>query len=111
MILGGSLTQLLVPLSCVLAFWRQRDLYAAGVLMLWLAHSLSGVAAYIADASTRQLPLITGDPDTHDWWQLFTLWNALDAAPTVGKWLQVGAVGVLLGGVLLALWDDLQGDG
>ncbi|MBZ9711982.1 hypothetical protein [Deinococcus multiflagellatus] len=107
MLLGGSLLQLLVPGACAAAFLWRGDRFAAGLTTLWLAHSLSGVAAYIRDAPRRDLPLITGDPDTHDWWQLLGGWNALDAADPLGRFVLFLAYAAVVGGVLLALWDEV----
>ncbi|MFB9992162.1 hypothetical protein ACFFLM_09340 [Deinococcus oregonensis] len=112
MLLGGSLLQVLVPAVCIGSFWRRGELYAAGVLCLWLAQSWAGVAAYVRDAPTRNLDLITGDPDTHDWWQLLGACltpgcSHLNWADPLGRLLMVVAVLTALFGVLLALWNDV----
>lgn len=113
MLLGGSLFQVLVPAVCIGHFWRRGDHYAAGLLCLWLAQSWAGVAAYVQDAPTRALDLITGDPDTHDWWQLLGACltpgcGHLNWADPLGRLLMVVAVFTALFGVLLAIWNDLQ---
>ncbi len=108
MLLSGSLFQLLVPAACIGVFLARGERFAAGLVTLWLAHSLAGVSAYVADAPLRELPLITGDPDTHDWWQLFTIWNALGWAPGLGRFLHALALGAVVVGVFVALWDDLK---
>lgn len=107
-LLGGSLTQVLVPAGCVAAFLWRRDRFSAGVVTLWLGHALAGVGAYIQDAPQRNLPLITGDPDTHDWWQLLSGWNALGAADSLGRFTLALAFVAVIAGTLLAVWDDLQ---
>lgn len=112
MLLGGSLGQVAVPLACAAAFLWRGDRFAAGVVGLWLAHSLAGVAAYIRDAPLRQLDLITGDPDTHDWWQLLGGWNpqanALNLADPLGRVVTFLALATLIVSVVLAVWDDLR---
>ncbi|PNY80011.1 hypothetical protein CVO96_00360 [Deinococcus koreensis] len=108
MLLGGSLFQLLVPAACIGAFLLRRDRYSAGLLTLWLAQSLASVAAYIRDAPTRQLDLITGAPDTHDWWQLLGGWNALSLADPLGRFVVFLAFAAFVTGVLLAVWDELR---
>ena len=108
MLLGGSLLQLLIPAACVTAFLIRHDRYSAGVLTLWLAQSLASVAAYIRDAPTRQLELITGDPDTHDWWQLLGGWNALNLADPLGRLVAFLAFTAVVVGVTLAVWDELR---
>lgn len=108
MLLGGSFFQLLVPAVCIGAFLQRRDRFAAGICTLWLGESLAGVGTYIADAPTRNLDLLTGDPDTHDWWQLFSAWNMLGSAVGIGRFVHALAILCLIAGVLLAIWDDLR---
>lgn len=73
MTLGGSLTQLLVPLVCLAAFLlKTRDTFAASVSLWWLGQSLIDLAPYLNDARSLQLILLGGvtgrDVDGyHDW--------------------------------------------
>ena len=73
MTLGGSLTQLLVPLVCLAAFLlKTRDPFAASVSLWWLGQSLIDLAPYINDARRLQLILLGGVTgrdvaDYHDW--------------------------------------------
>lgn len=105
-LLGGSLTQLAVPLACALAFAWRGDRYAAGLVTLWLAHALASVGAYVADAPTRALDLITGDPDTHDWWQLLSPGGHLGWAAPLSRAFQALALIGVIAGVLLSVWDE-----
>ncbi|MDV6375308.1 hypothetical protein [Deinococcus arenicola] len=108
MLLGGSLFQLLIPAVCIVAFVLRGDRYAAGIVTLWLGQSFAGVSAYIRDAPTRNLDLLTGDPDTHDWWQLLGGWNALNLAEPLGRAVFFLALASVIVGTVLALWDDVQ---
>jgi hypothetical protein len=73
MMLGGSLTQLLVPFICLVAFLvKTRDTFAASVSLWWLGQSLIDLAPYINDSRKLQLMLlgsVTGRDveDFHDW--------------------------------------------
>jgi len=73
MMLGGSLTQLLVPFICLVTFLlKTRDTFAASVSLWWLGQSLIDLAPYINDARRLQLMLlggVTGQDveDFHDW--------------------------------------------
>ncbi|MEW6713518.1 MAG: zinc ribbon domain-containing protein [Nitrospirota bacterium] len=73
MTLGGSLTQLLVPLVCLAAFLlKTRDPFAASVSLWWLGQSLIDLSPYINDARRLQLILLGGVTgrdvaDYHDW--------------------------------------------
>ncbi|QFP77396.1 hypothetical protein [Deinococcus sp. AJ005] len=108
MLLGGSLFQLLIPAACIAAFLLRGDRYAAGIVTLWLGQSFAGVSAYIRDAPTRNLDLITGDPDTHDWWQLLGGWDALNLAEPLGRVVFFLALASVIVGTALALWDDVR---
>ncbi|GGO31316.1 hypothetical protein [Deinococcus humi] len=107
-LLGGSLFQLLVPAACVATFLRRGDRYAAGIVALWLGQSFAGVAAYIRDAPARTLELITGAPDTHDWWQLLVGWDALNLAEPLARAVFFLALPPVIVGAALALWDDMR---
>lgn len=72
MVLGGSLTQVLVPLVCAGAFlWQTRDPFGAAVAVWWAGQSLTDVATYINDARALQLVLLGGktgaEVEGHDW--------------------------------------------
>jgi hypothetical protein len=71
-VLGGSLTQVLVPLLCAGAFlWQTRDPFAAAFGIWWAGESLTDVAPYIADARDLKLVLLGGktgaEVEGHDW--------------------------------------------
>src|SRR5207247_9936208 len=82
-VLGGSLTQLLVPLLCAGAFlWQTRDRFGAAIALWWAGESLIDVAPYINDARALQLVLLGGRTgahvDGHDWEYLL---NAIGLRP------------------------------
>lgn len=108
MLLGGSAMQVLVPAACAGVFLWRRDRYSAGLVSLWTGQSLAGVSAYMRDAPTRALDLITGDPDTHDWWQLLDGAGALPLAAPLANLTAFLAFAVMLVGVVLALWDEVR---
>ncbi len=77
-ILGGTLLQVFIPLLFLSVFLlKYRDVFGASFSLWWLADNLFGVAAYMSDARSRALPLLGGDPDGHDWYNLFTMWGVL----------------------------------
>jgi hypothetical protein len=71
--MGGSLTQLLVPLLCLLTFLlKTRDAFGASVCLWWLGENLIDLAPYINDARDLNLVLLGGVTgkdvdDFHDW--------------------------------------------
>lgn len=72
--LGGSLMQLLIPLTCAaVLLLKTRDPFGAAVALWWLGESLIDLAPYIADARSLSLPLLGGNTGAtapygfHDW--------------------------------------------
>ncbi len=104
MLLGGSLLQVALPAGIAAeSAWRRKQRFGAGMVLLWTAESMANVSVYIADASARSLPLITDDPDTHDWWQLLGRWDLLEADSTIAGIVHGAAwVVYLAGGLLIA---------
>ena len=65
---GGTFWQLAVPVIAAVLFARQPDYFAISVAGCWLAFSLFGVATYMSDARTMDLPLVgLGSDPQHDW--------------------------------------------
>jgi len=59
--LGGTLSQLLIPILCLLTFLiRYKNPFGASVALWWLAESMMDVAPYINDARNGQLMLLGG---------------------------------------------------
>ena len=76
-VLGGSLTQVLVPLVCAGTFlWQTRDPFGAAVATWWAGQSLTDLAPYINDARALRLVLLGGktgaEVEGHDWEYLLT---------------------------------------
>jgi hypothetical protein len=85
-ILGGSLTQVALPLIFVVYFLRDRDgvrdVHAAMLCLWWSSMNLVDVAVYCADARAGVLMLISGETgqesDGHDWNNLLHIWHAIN---------------------------------
>ena len=69
--LGGSLTQVLVPLVCAAAFWTKGDRFAAAAAVWWAGENLVDLAPYVGDARALQIVLLGGhtgaEVEGHDW--------------------------------------------
>ncbi len=74
-IAGGSVAQVAAPIAAGWMLARQRDWFGITVAAAWLSSSLFGLAAYVGDARTMELPLVGLFPDpVHDWnWMLSRL--------------------------------------
>jgi hypothetical protein len=66
-VLGGSLTQVLLPLLFVIYFYFQQQYFSAALTLFWVGENLLSVAVYAGDAVRMQLPLLFGDNSIHDW--------------------------------------------
>lgn len=72
MFLGGSLSQILMPVVCLLTFLiKTRDPFGASVALWWTAENFMDVSPYINDARALDLMLLGGvtgkETDGHDW--------------------------------------------
>jgi len=98
MILGGSLTQVALPLLFFgyflrkLGDGRRRDVFAAMVCLWWSAINLLSVAIYCADSRAGQLMLLDGltgqESDGHDWNNLLTRWGLLEHDTAIARYMR-----------------------
>ena len=72
--LGGSLSQLLIPLLCMAVFLlKTRDTFAAAFALWWFGENFMDLAPYINDARSLTMPLLGGNTGRtspygfHDW--------------------------------------------
>lgn len=112
-ILGGSLFQLLLPLGLLGVFlWKQRDTFAASLMLWWFGQNFIDLAPYISDAQYRMLPLVGGGgEESHDWGNLLTMMGVVEKSYRYGKVsFTLGAVVMLLALLwcLLVLYQQKQ---
>lgn len=100
---GGTLMQLLLPAACIYEARREDKLAGFYFCVIWLAENLLNVARYMADARVHDLPLVGGlDPEySHDWTEILSRWNLLEADTTLAFLLRIVAVGAMA----WALWS------
>jgi hypothetical protein len=97
--LGGTLFQLIVPLTFLGYFVYHKNLFAASVVLWWVAQNLWNISIYVKDARTLALPLVGGGE--HDWEYILRKTGMLHADQEIGN--AFVAVGVLLFIVSIAL--------
>jgi hypothetical protein len=117
-ILGGSLTQVAVPLVFVGYFLRRRDdgrrrdVFAAMACLWWSAINLLDVAIYCADSRAGRLMLLDGltgqESDGHDWNNLLTSWGLLEHDTLIARWMRAIAWLVCVASLVVAIWSELQ---
>lgn len=79
MFLGGSILQILLPLAWFAIALRQRSSVAPFPLF-WVGENIMDVSLYIRDAQVRHLPLLGGHRSGHDWFNILSRWDLLEAA-------------------------------
>lgn len=106
--LGGSLLQVLIPLICAGAFWKQGDIFAVCVSVWWAGQNLVDLAPYIADARALQLPLLGGqtgaEVEGHDWEAILQSLGLLQHDRTLGRLAHLAGILVMIAAVAGAAW-------
>jgi len=102
---GGTLNEILFPLIPAAFCFVRGYFLLSGSFLYWLGHNCFGIATYIADARAKQLPLLGGDGDSHDWGVILGILNLLESDIVIGK------VVFVLGWLLLLLAFALYGYG
>ena len=93
---GGTLGQLIIPIICGVAFWRQESLVSVSVALLWFFENFFDIAVYMADARAQKLPLLPPGGE-HDWTNILSRWGALQYDTTLATILRaVGWLGLFL---------------
>jgi hypothetical protein len=110
-VLGGSLTQLLVPIICAVAFLRQQNAVGTAVCVWWVGQNLIDLAPYIADARALRLPLLGGgtgaEVEGHDWEYLLATLGWLQHDVALGRAAQAAGVLAMVGAIgMLALFES-----
>ena len=71
---GGTLLELIVPLSLAIYFARERQISGTAFCAFFFFENFLYIGTYMADARAQELPLVTtGDPEfvEHDWFRIF----------------------------------------
>jgi hypothetical protein len=114
MSLGGSLTQVLIPLVCAGVFVRQDDRFAACVCVWWAGQNLIDLAPYIADARALRLVLLGGftgaQVEGHDWEAILSALGWLRFDRTLGYCAHWFGSITMIGTVGTAAWLTMTSD-
>lgn len=101
-VLGGTLFQLIVPLSFMGYFLWKREWHSATVPLWWAGQNLFNIARYIADARAQELPLVGGGE--HDWVYLLDEWSALEHDLAIAGRVHAAGVWVVLLASIAGIW-------
>ena len=107
-VLGGSLTQVLIPVVCAIAFIRQEQLFGAAICAWWAGQNLVDLAPYIADARALQLPLLGGrtgaEVEGHDWEYILMRLRIIHLDQTLGRIAHALGMLIMIGALAHAGW-------
>ncbi|MFC1640291.1 hypothetical protein ACFL3B_05975 [Gemmatimonadota bacterium] len=95
--LGGTLMQLIVPLTFFGYFLHHRDRYAASVLLWWVGQNLWNISVYVKDARSMELPLVGGG--VHDWRVILGETGLLPHDQAIGQAVYTAGVLCYLGSI------------
>lgn len=108
-VLGGSLSQMLVPVVLGAALFRGGDAFGASVCAWWAGQNLLDLAPYIADSRALQLVLLGGhtgaEVEGHDWEYLLTTLGWMQHDRTLG--LAAHRIGLMVMAAAL-VWGALS---
>ncbi len=105
-VLGGTLMQLLVPLTFLIYFARYRQWYSVSIMWWWIGTNFVDIGIYISDAQIQILPLLGGG--NHDWYYLLTRMGLLQKEYIIGGAVSSAGTICMFGALLTAFYIILS---
>ena len=111
--LGGSLTQVLVPMVCAIAFLTTHwNPFGAAVMGWWAGQNLMDVAIYINDArslaSDAHRRWDGAEVEGHDWERILIMTNSLHLDHRIANIAQFMGAAIMIGCIVWALVVTLR---
>jgi len=102
---GGSITQVALPLVIAVCFWWRHDDFAVIVLLAWAAESLNNVSIYVADAQDMVLPLVGDDGSGagHDWHNILGTLGWLESTDAIANVVRTASVCLFIAALGMAV--------
>ena len=107
-ILGGSLTQVVLPCIFVAYFFIKKNYYSGSILLFWVGQNILYVATYMGDSIRQELPLLGGDNVIHDWNYLFTQMGVLQYTYVISNATRDVGYCLIACAALLCLWFSFE---
>jgi len=105
-VLGGSLTQCLIPIIAAIAFIRQEEPFSACICGWWAGQNLVDLAPYIADARALRMVLLGGrtgaEVEGHDWEYILTQLGVIHLDRGIGMTAYALGLAIMIGSLALA---------
>lgn len=102
-VLGGSLTQILIPIIFAGYFFLQRDIFSGGIISMWVGQNFVEVSRYAGDAVFQRLQLLGGDGVIHDWNWLLSTTHLLKYTSLISNIIYGLGMSILIAGILISL--------
>ncbi len=101
-ILGGSFTQVVIPIIFALYFLIKKDIYSVSILAMWVGYNIVNVSVYMADSIKMTLPLLGGESSIHDWNYIFSALHILNKTNAIASTVNAFGVFVIIAGAVFA---------
>lgn len=101
---AGSAFQIALPFGIALYFFLNDQKLSGALCLLWVAANILNVSVYAGDAAVMQLPLLGGDPSTHDWNYLLSATGMLRYTRIIASTIFDFGIVMLLTGTALSLY-------
>jgi hypothetical protein len=113
--LGGSLTQVLIPVVCAVAFLTTSpNPFGAAVMAWWAGENLLDVAVYVNDARSLTLILLGGqtgaEVEGHDWEHILQLTGLLHRDHQIAWTVHIVGAVVMIAALVWGTWLAVRGE-
>ncbi|MFH1074116.1 MAG: hypothetical protein V1752_03410 [Candidatus Firestonebacteria bacterium] len=92
--LGGTLAQLLFPLSAFIYFHRKEQRLSSMITLVWFGENFLNIGTYMKDALKLELPLAGGG--LHDWTYMFGELGVITKCETIGNTAYFAGFAIML---------------
>ncbi len=103
-ILGGTITQVLIPIICSIYFYKKREFFPFSIILFWVGQNLLNVSVYAGDAIKMELPLLGGDSvNNHDWNWILSDLGILKYTDYVSSFFYISGIIVIIFALIIGL--------
>lgn len=101
--IGGTLMQILVPLSLFIYFYIRGNNFSSSLILFWLSQNFFNVYVYARDAIKMELPLLGGDSVYHDWNSILSTLNLLKYTEQIASVIYFIGIIILIFAIVFSL--------
>jgi len=101
-VMGGTVMQILIPISFFIYFVKQKSYYSAAIILFWVGQNLCNVSIYAGDALDLKLHLFGGDGVIHDWNYFLENTNQLQNTYNISRFIYILSI-IIIG--IASFWS------